>query len=81
MIGTLSNGLANCLNDGHMPVLDYWWGDINGHHHVWATDAHRALWLADRFSGMSIGDIALGLGVIVILAARLNDERIARLKT
>ncbi|MEE9303053.1 MAG: hypothetical protein V3U84_04620 [Thiotrichaceae bacterium] len=61
VLGAISNMIVTLTNGGYMPVVS---GD---NHSFWvtATDTHKLMPLADIYSGFSIGDFAIGLGLVL----------------
>ena len=72
--GIILNQLVIMFNGGFMPVVA-----SSGTFSVWvtATDAHRLLWLADRFHGFSVGDLLL-IGSLTIMAAEYACSKVKR---
>lgn len=60
-LGVVSNMIVTLANGGYMPVVS------GGDYSLWvtATDTHRLMPLADIYSGFSIGDFAIGLGLVL----------------
>lgn len=62
--GAVSNAIATIANGGKMPVLGKWAGSPWS---VWrpARPADHVLILCDRFAGWSIGDMLIGVALIL----------------
>ncbi len=64
LLGAASNMVVTLANGGYMPVLSEKSSSI----WVTATNSHKLMALADIYSGFSIGDFIIGLGVVVACA-------------
>lgn len=75
-IGGSLNMIVVLANGGFMPVVG---GESSKGLWVVATESHRLLFLADRFWGLSLGDLVLMGGLAVVVVAVITNSIIRRL--